>query len=316
MNIVNSIVMVRLYYGFLTTFSMGPSYQLLLRTRVMKEGSKKEASATTTFIMGQFITHTLNILVIPYLLFYFLFFWNNKKSLFYYRSTHGNFIPNLSIQYVFLNNLIFQLFNHFILPSSTLTRLVDISMFRYKNKILFVTSSFFGWLIGHMLLMKYIGLVLSWPWEKMRPNALFRSNKYLIPNWRNFVSQIFSIILFIIYICYLGRMPSPLITKKLKESAKGEEKKKTEKGNVEIEIVLKTNKIEQEADGSMEEDLSISLEGEEKKIELLWIEKSLLSLLFYYQRWNRPLRYKNIKNFLWRPSLINGFQPLKNKEIT
>nr|UPX04731.1 photosystem I assembly protein Ycf1 [Nymphaea glandulifera] len=337
MNIVNSVVMVGLYYGFLTTFSIGPSYLLLLRTRVMKEGSEKEVSATTAFIMGQFIVfistyypplylalsrpHTLTVLVIPYLLFHFLFFWNNKKSLFDYRSTHGNFIPNLSIQYVFLNNLIFQLFNHFIFPSSTLTRLVDISMFRYNNKILFVTSSFFGWLIGHMLLMKCIGLVLSWPWEKMRSNALFRSNKYLMSKWRNSVSKIFSILLFIICICYLGRMPSPIITKKLKESSKGEEKKKTEEeGNVEIETVLKTNKIEQEEDGSVEEDLSISLEEEERwnlykkiyeaeeiwlngkekdefdlkekeKNELLWIEKSLLSLLFDYQRWNRPLRY-------------------------
>ncbi|CAN6445134.1 unnamed protein product [Victoria cruziana] len=248
MNIINSVIMVRLYYGFLTTFSMSPSYLLLLRTQVMKEGSKKEVLTTTAFIMGQFIVfistyypplhlalsrpHTLTILVIPYLLFYFLFFWNNKESLFDYRSTHKNFIPNLNIQYVFLNNLIFQLFNHFILPSSTLTRLVDISMFEYKNKILFATSSFFGWLIGHMLLMKCIGLVLSWPWEK-----------YLMSKWRNFVSQIFSIILFIICICYLGRMPSPPITKKLKESAKGEEMKKTEEeGNVEIEIVSKTNK--------------------------------------------------------------------------
>nr|UPX05087.1 photosystem I assembly protein Ycf1 [Nymphaea cf. capensis MG-2022] len=337
MNIFNSVVMVGLYYGFLTTFSIGPSYLLLLRTRVMKEGSEKEVSATTAFIMGQFIVfistyypplylalsrpHTLTVLVIPYLLFHFLFFWNNKKSLLDYRSTHGNFIPNLSIQYVFLNNLIFQLFNHFILPSSTLTRLVDISMFRYNNKIVFVTSSFFGWLIGHMLLMKCIGLVLSWPWEKMRSNALFRSNKYLMSKWRNSVSQIFSILLFIICICYLGRMPSPIITKRLKESSKGEEKNKTEEeGNVEIETVSKTNKIEQEEDRSVEEDLSISLEEEERwnlykkiyeteeiwlngkeedefdlkekeKNELLWIEKSLLSLLFDYQRWNRPLRY-------------------------
>nr|YP_009485195.1 Ycf1 [Barclaya kunstleri]AUD56382.1 Ycf1 [Barclaya kunstleri] len=333
MNIVNSVVMVGLYYGFLTTFSIGPSYLLLLRTRVMKEGGEKEVSATTAFIMGQFIVfistyypplhlalsrpHTLTVLVIPYLLFHFLFFWNNRKSL--YRPTHGNFIPNFSIQYVFLNNLIFQLFNHFILPSSTLTRLVDISMFRCNNKILFVTSSFFGWVVGHIFLMKCIDLVLSWPWEKMRSNALFRSNKYLVSKWRIYVSQIFSILLFITCICYLGRMPSPIITKKLKESAKREEKKKTQKErDVEIETISKTNKIEQEEDRSVEKDLSISLEerqnlykkiyeteeirlnGKEKdefglkekeKNELLWIEKSLLSLLFDYQRWNRPLRY-------------------------
>ncbi|KAL9280441.1 putative protein TIC214 [Arabidopsis thaliana] len=54
---------------------------------------------------------------------------------------------NLCIQCVFLNNLIFQLFNHFILPISMLARLVNIYMFRCNNKMLFVTSSFVGWLI-------------------------------------------------------------------------------------------------------------------------------------------------------------------------
>nr|AUD56533.1 Ycf1 [Cabomba caroliniana] len=136
MNIVNSVVLVGLYYGFLTTFSIGPSYLLLLRTRVLKEGSEKEVSATTGFIMGQFIIlistyylplhlalsrpHTLTVLVIPYLLLQFLFLWENHKSPFYYRSNHGNLLSTLSTQYVFLNNLIFPLFNHFILPSSTL----------------------------------------------------------------------------------------------------------------------------------------------------------------------------------------------------
>ena len=39
-----------------------------------------------------------------------------------------------------LNNLIFQLLNHFILPSSMLARLVNIYMFRCNNKMLFVTN--------------------------------------------------------------------------------------------------------------------------------------------------------------------------------
>ncbi|KAH7666864.1 Protein TIC214 protein [Dioscorea alata] len=48
-------------------------------------------------------------------------------------------LRNLNIQCVFLNNLIFQLLNHFILPSSTLIRLVNIYMFRCNNK-LFLSS--------------------------------------------------------------------------------------------------------------------------------------------------------------------------------
>lgn len=50
--------------------------------------------------------------------------------------------------------------NYIILPSSTLAKLVNIYVFRCNNKILFVASSFVGWLIDHILFMKLVGLVL------------------------------------------------------------------------------------------------------------------------------------------------------------
>ncbi|KAH0735013.1 hypothetical protein KY285_010720 [Solanum tuberosum] len=53
MKIINSVVVVGLYYGFLTTFSIGPSYLFLLRALVMEEGTEKKVSATTGFITGQ-----------------------------------------------------------------------------------------------------------------------------------------------------------------------------------------------------------------------------------------------------------------------
>lgn len=52
---INSAVVVGLYYGFLTTVSMGPSYLLLLRTWFLEEGDsegiEKRVSATTGFLM-------------------------------------------------------------------------------------------------------------------------------------------------------------------------------------------------------------------------------------------------------------------------
>ncbi|CAI0628422.1 unnamed protein product [Linum tenue] len=48
----------------------------------------------------------------------------------------------LSIQCVFLNNFIFQLFNHFLLPSSMLIRLINISMFQSDVSISMVTHYF------------------------------------------------------------------------------------------------------------------------------------------------------------------------------
>nr|WKK48650.1 Ycf1 protein [Rotala rotundifolia] len=367
MKIINSVVMVGLYYGFLTTFSIGPSYLFLLRARIMEEGeegTEKKVSATTGFIAGQlmmFISiyyaplhlalgrpHTITVLALPYLLFHF--FWNNHKHFFDYGSTTKNSMRNLSIQWVFLNNLIFQLFNHFILPSSMLARLVNIYMFRCNNKMLFVTSSFVGWLIGHILFMKWVELVLVWIQQNnsIRSNVLIRSNKYIVSELRNSMDRIFSILLFITCVYYLGRIPSPIVTKKLKETSETEERGESEEEtDVEIERTFETKGTKQEQEGSTEEDPSPSLFSEEKedpdkidereeirvnakgdefnlketfykdnpvsktsyldgnkensKLEiskeekyLLWFEKPLVTLLFDYKRWNRPLRY--IKN--------------------
>nr|YP_009569728.1 hypothetical protein RF1 [Bougainvillea spectabilis]YP_009569740.1 hypothetical protein RF1 [Bougainvillea spectabilis]QBC66809.1 hypothetical protein RF1 [Bougainvillea spectabilis]QBC66810.1 hypothetical protein RF1 [Bougainvillea spectabilis] len=138
---------------------------------------------------------------------------------------------NLGIQCVFLNNVIFQLFNYFILPSSMLARLVNIYMFQCNNKMLFVTSSFVGWLIGHILFMKWVGLLLVW--MQQNHNVLIRSNKYLMSELRNSMARIFNILLFITCVYYLGRMSSPIFTKKLKEAS--ETKESEEETDVEIE---------------------------------------------------------------------------------
>nr|YP_010519667.1 hypothetical protein RF1 [Phalaenopsis yingjiangensis]QHN58781.1 hypothetical chloroplast RF1 [Phalaenopsis hygrochila]UXO96918.1 hypothetical protein RF1 [Phalaenopsis yingjiangensis] len=271
--IINSVVVIGLYYGFMTTFSIGPSYFLFLRAWIMEEGNEKEVSATTGFIAGQlmmFISiyyaplhlalgrpHTITVLVLPYLLFHF--FWNNHKNFFDYRSTHRNSMRNLSIQCVFLNNLIIQLFNHFILPSSTLARLVNIYMFRCNNKILFLTSSFVGWLIGHILFMKWVGLVLFW----IRQNRSIRSNKYLVSELRNYMGRIFSILLFITCVYSLGKMPSPIVTKKLKDKETSETEeggKRKEESDVETTYEMKETEQEQE-------------ESTEEKPSLCWEEK-------------------------------------------
>nr|YP_010389476.1 hypothetical chloroplast RF1 [Delavaya toxocarpa]UPQ44797.1 hypothetical chloroplast RF1 [Delavaya toxocarpa]UYA96916.1 hypothetical chloroplast RF1 [Delavaya toxocarpa]UZC54247.1 hypothetical chloroplast RF1 [Delavaya toxocarpa] len=281
MKIINSVVVVGLYYGFLTTFSIGPSYLFLLRARVMEKGTEKKVSATTGFIAGQlmmFISiyyaplhlalgrpHTITVLALPYLLFHF--FWNNHKHFFDYGSTTRNAMRNLSIQCVFLNNLIFQLFNHFILPSSMLARLVNISMFRCNNKMLFVTSSFVGWLIGHILFMKWVGLVLVWIQQKnsIRSNGLIRSNKSLVSELRNSMARIFSILLFITCIYYLGRIPSPIFTKKLKVKETSETEESEEETDVEIEKTFERKGTKQEQEVSTEEDPSPSLFLEEKE---------------------------------------------------
>nr|YP_009540690.1 hypothetical protein [Ricotia lunaria]AYQ22700.1 hypothetical protein [Ricotia lunaria] len=354
MKIINSVVVVGLYYGFLTTFSIGPSYLFLLRARVMdegEEGTEKKVSATTGFIAGQlmmFISiyyaplhlalgrpHTITVLALPYLLFHF--FWNNHKHFFDYGSTTRNEMRNLRIQCVFLNNLIFQLFNHFILPSSMLARLVNIYMFRCNNKMLFVTSSFVGWLIGHILFMKWVGLVLVWIQQNnsIRSNVLIRSNKYkfLVSELRNSMARIFSILLFITCVYYLGRIPSPIFTKKLKGTSEtggtkqdqevsteeapfpslfSEEREDLDKIDEMEEIRVngkdKINKddefhvrtyynyktVSENLDGNKENSNLEFFKIKKKEDRFLWFEKPFVTLVFDYKRWNRPNRY--IKN--------------------
>nr|YP_010472971.1 hypothetical protein RF1 [Eriocaulon fistulosum]UVH66419.1 hypothetical protein RF1 [Eriocaulon fistulosum] len=354
MKIINSVVVVGLYYGFLTTFSIGPSYLFLLRARVMEEGTEKEVSATTGFITGQlmmFISiyyaplhlalgrpHTITALVLPYLLFHF--FWNNHKNFFDYGSTTRNSMRNLSIQCVFLNNLIVQLLNYFILPSSTLARLVNIYMFRCNNKILFVTSSFVGWLIGHILFMKWIGLVVFW----IRQNPSIRSNKYLVPELINWMARIFSILFFITCVYNLGRMPSPIFTTKLNSETQ-ERGESEEEEESDVENISETEETQQEKEESTEEDPSFCSEEreeirvnekektkgtcykdrpvyedsylngyqyngelvkeEQKEKILFWFEKPFITFLFDYQRWNRPLRYIKIKKDRFENAIRN-----------
>nr|YP_009652230.1 hypothetical chloroplast RF19 [Lespedeza davurica]QDA22070.1 hypothetical chloroplast RF19 [Lespedeza davurica] len=137
MKIINSIVVMGLYYGFLTTFSIGPSYLFLLRARVVEEGTEKKISATTGFITGQLIMfisiyyaplhlalgrpHTITVIALPYLL--FQFFGNNHKNFLNYGYKNPNSIRNFSIQKIFFQNLIFIPFISYTYLWSILIRL-------------------------------------------------------------------------------------------------------------------------------------------------------------------------------------------------
>jgi DNA polymerase sigma len=134
--------------------------------------------------------------------------------------------------------------------------------------MLFVTSSFVGWLIGHILFMKWVELVLVWIQQNnsIRSNVLIRSNKYLVSELRNSMDRIFSILLFITCVYYLGRIPSPIVTKKLKETSETEERGESEEErDVEIERTFETKGTKREQEGSTEEDPSPSLFSEEKE---------------------------------------------------
>nr|QWL15747.1 hypothetical chloroplast RF19 [Plantago nubicola] len=313
MKIINSVVVVGLYYGFLTTFSIGPSYLFLLRAQVMEEGSEKKVAATTGFISGQLLMflsiyypplyialgrpNTITVLALSY-------FWLNcwsKKEFFDYESTARNSMRNFRIQWLFVNNLIFQLLNHFFFPSSMLARLVNIYMFRCNNKMLFVTSSFVGWLIGWVIVHNFFRkwLELGLVWIRHRSKKYIRSNKYFVEKLRYSMDRIFSILFFLSCAYALGRIPFPMQILKttngeietadeedLSSSFFEEEREEREDPNKETEEIgvnIKEN----------HDNFTITQKKISKK-DPFFFEKNLATLLFDSNQWNRPLRY--IKN--------------------
>jgi hypothetical protein len=80
------------------------------------------------------------------------------------------------------------------------------------------------------------------------------------------MARIFSILLFITCVYYLGRIPSPIVTKKLKETSETEERGESEEErDVEIETTFERKETKQEQEGFTEEDPSPSLFSEEKE---------------------------------------------------
>nr|URQ21297.1 hypothetical chloroplast RF19 [Heptacodium miconioides] len=374
--VINSTVVVGLFYGLITTLCIGSSYLFLFRDKAMEEESEKRVSAITGFVTGQlmlFISiyysplhlalgrpHAFTILVLPYLFFHLLR-WNDKENFVSesfrptIRSAIGRtavYLPalrrslmrkkkmamrkkkmamrrnstrrnpmrrnpmrNLSILCVFLNQLIFQLFNNFSLPSSMLARLVNIFLFRCNNRILFVTCSLIGWLIGHILFMKWAGLVLVWIQQKpfIRLNKYVQSNEYLPSQIKYAIAEFcylvscstartFSIFLFINFVYYLGR--TPLLSRKLESPVKTDEKalisnekKKKKKKNPDPDPD-KIGKAEKIRVNRVNRDEKIK-DGFDFWVD--FVEKLPVILLFDYKGWNRPLRY--LKN---RSRLVVG----------
>nr|QPF16912.1 Ycf1 protein [Onobrychis viciifolia] len=294
--VMNSVVVAGLYYGFLTSFSVGFSYLFLIRARLMEKGAEKQIAATTGFITGQtmmFISiyyvplhlalsrpHTIIALTLPYLYFNFL----DKNDKHYYLDSgymldygykNQNSIQKFSVYKVFFNNLVFQLLNPIFFSSSILIRLVNIYLFRCNNKLLFLTTTFVGWLIGHIFLTKCIEMILVWLHQHnlMKSKVTIRFDKYIMFQFQNYAGQIFAVFSFITFLYYLGRIPTPYFL--IEESAE------TQK-----EDQMDDSETEKEKKEFLEEDRS-----SEEETDVVGFQNPLLTTIFDLQRWTRPLRY-------------------------
>ncbi|XP_020596299.1 uncharacterized protein LOC110036239 [Phalaenopsis equestris] len=96
----------------------------------------------------------------------------------------------------------------------------------------------------------------------IRQNRSIRSNKSLVSELRNSMARIFSILFFLTCVYYLGKMPSPIVTKKLKDKETSEMEeggKRKEENDVETTYEMK----ETEQEESTEEKPSFCSEEKE-----------------------------------------------------
>nr|QWW93245.1 hypothetical protein [Lunularia cruciata] len=220
-NFSSTFILFGIYYGFITTLPIGPSQLLSIRAFLL-EGNLSGIAAVSGLITGQFLIflsiyysplyvilikpHFFTLLVLPYILFY----WYKIKDLIDYQSLKPiTFIKDTRILKVFLDSLIFQLFNPVILSSPVLTRLLNIFLFRYSNNIIFLLSSLFGWCFGQFLFVN-LGKLLLFRIESDSPIL------YLLV--KRIIYRTFSIIILSFSLLHLGRAPLPFITKKLNDN--------------------------------------------------------------------------------------------------
>ncbi|KAJ9128851.1 hypothetical protein P3X46_034410 [Hevea brasiliensis] len=129
MKIINSVVVVdsimdfdHILHGTLLSLpSPSSEQQVLLR---MTHDVHIDLLCASHLALGR--PHTITVLALPYLLFHF--FRNNHKHFLIM-----DLLRKFNAQHLYVS---------------------------CNNKMLFVTSSFVGWLIGHILFMKWVGLIL------------------------------------------------------------------------------------------------------------------------------------------------------------
>ena len=255
MNFSSTFILFGLYYGFLTTLPIGPSQLLAIRAFLL-EGNLGGTVAISGSMMGQFIiflsvyySPLYIILIKPHilsllLLYHIFFYWYRIKDLLSYQSLRPIIsLGDFRLYHLFLDSLVFQLLNPILLPSPILARLLNIFSFRYSNNILFLTSTLLGWFCGQYLFF-YSGKILLFRIESDSPIL------YLLV--KRIIHRLFSITIFSFSLLHLGRIPVPLITKKIIENF--------------------------QSNFSKRENFSFS-------------QKSWPSLFFDYRQWKRPLRY-------------------------
>uniref|UniRef100_A0A385KP43 Protein TIC 214 n=1 Tax=Hymenophyllum holochilum TaxID=2137820 RepID=A0A385KP43_9MONI len=213
-------ILFGLYYGLLSTLPIGPSQILSIRAFLLG-GNTSGSAALSGLMVSQLILflsifysplyiliikpHVITLLIVPYVIFY----WFRNKDLSDYRVFRPiDSFKDFRIYNIFIDSFILQILNPILLPSPVLARLIHLFLFRYSNNVMFLMSSFLGWLVGHILFSNLSRLLLI---------RIQSDSPILYLLIKRIIYKTFSIIIFIYVLLYLGKAPVSLFTNKFED---------------------------------------------------------------------------------------------------
>nr|YP_009573258.1 conserved hypothetical chloroplast protein ycf1 [Mesopteris tonkinensis]QBF44736.1 conserved hypothetical chloroplast protein ycf1 [Mesopteris tonkinensis] len=208
-------ILFGLYYGLLTTLPVGPSQILCMRSFLLG-GNIGGLASLSGLMLAQLATtisiycspvyillskpHLLTIVVIPYMVIFCLTI-NDLPSYQILRPVTS--FRDSRVVSLFINSFLIQILNPILLPNPVLARLTHLLFFRYSSNLIFVVTSFLGWLIGH-LAFSHLSKLLLIRVKKDSPII------YLLV--KRTIYTTFSIVFVANALIYLGRAPVPFWT--------------------------------------------------------------------------------------------------------
>ena len=231
MNISASLILLGIYYGLLTTFPVGPSQLVSVRTFLL-EGKGKNLDVYKTIQHSKILITTISGIVISkiiilisiyftpvssflikpfsssiFLFLYISFYWRRisffNRELLVREEQSFNYINILSVS---LDIILVQILNPFIFPTPVLKRLLNVFLFRYSQMPFFLSGIVIGWLSGQILFIFLTYFLLI---------RLEKDTGILYQLLKIMMHRIFPPIFLTMCFLFLGKIPLSLIGKNI-----------------------------------------------------------------------------------------------------
>nr|QQV69047.1 hypothetical protein [Taxodium sp. 'Zhongshanshan'] len=326
------IVLFGVYYGFLSTLPIGPAQMyylrsMLLQDKIVDKNGNKIIPTGKLILGGSFVGQVVIFSSIYLCSIYNFFFKPHAMTLMFVPVFLFLFIRILfsNVLFPWMNNpavefflgVALQLLNPALFGKSIYTRFINIMLFRYSGSLLFLMSTAAGWLTGQILFVKITNLFCL----RVEGDSPLKLGKK-----RQLFAFTFQVIFFGYFMlaCY-GKNPSFFMTKYVdnraflqgpleefeesseeldqkKKAYKDEFKQKTSKNKKKKASVDKTVSLSS-ISGKMVKVLSLKDLNRETETDSALsniLIKPWPLLFFDYNRFNLPLRYVGIGNFILR----------------